>query len=101
MTKEALRLTESHPFMESLYWYLNPLNIWLLSFVVMEMGLATLMVRTVLKQQGKAQRVFTAGPVVTVLGSLIFAVSIYAWGEGENVYVFFLEGYRSLFGYGL
>jgi hypothetical protein len=101
MTKEVFRLTESHPFLESLYWYFNPLNIWLLSFVIMEMGLATLMVRTMLKQKGESVRVFTTGPVVTVLGSLIFAVSVYAWGEGENVYVFFLEGYRRLFGYGL
>lgn len=101
MTKEVLRLTESHPFLESLYWYLNPLDIWLLSFVIMEMGLATLMVRTKVKQKGVEVRVFTFGPMVTVLGSLIFAVSVYAWGEGENVYVYFLEGYRLLFGYGL
>jgi len=101
MTKEVFRLMESHPFLESLYWYFNPLDIWLLSFVIMEMGLATLMVRTNIKQKGEAVRVFTTGPVITVLGSLIFAVSVYAWGEGENVYVFFLEGYRLLFGYGL
>ena len=101
MIKEVLRLTESHPFLESLYWFLNPLNIWLLSFVIMEMGLATLMARAILKQRGEGGRVFTIGPVVTVAASLIFAVSIYAWGEGENVYVFFLEGYRLLFGYGL
>jgi hypothetical protein len=101
MTKEVLRLSESHPFLESLYWYFNPLDIWLLSFVILEMGLATLMVRTILKQRGEEVRVFTPGPVLTVLGSLIFAISIYAWGEGENVYVFFLEGYRVLFGYGL
>ena len=101
MTKEVLRLAESHPLLESLYWYLNPLDLWLLSFVIMEMGLATLIVRTNLKQKGEAVRVFTTGPVVTVLGSLVFAVSVYAWGEGENVYVYFLEGYRLLFGYGL
>jgi hypothetical protein len=101
MTKEVLRLTESHPFLESLYWYFNPLDLWLLSFVIMEMGLATLMARTILKKRGEGVRIFTVGPVATVLGSLIFAVGIYAWGEGENVYVFFLEGYRLLFGYGL
>jgi len=101
MTKEVFRLTESHPLLESLYWYLNPLDIWLLSFVIMEMGLATLMVRTIVKQKGEVVRVFTFGPVATVLGSLIFAISVYAWGEGENVYVYFLEGYRLLFGCGL
>ena len=101
MIKEVLRLTESHPFLESLYWFFNPLDLWLLSFVIMEMGLATLMVRTILKQKGEEVSVFTMGPVVAVLGSLIFAVSIYAWGEGENIYVYFLEGYRLLFGYGL
>ncbi len=101
MTKEVLRLTESHPFLESLYWFLNPLDLWLLSFVIMEMGLATLMARTILKKKGEEVSIFTMGPVVTVLGSLIFAISIYAWGEGENIYVFFLKGYRLLFGYGL
>lgn len=101
MTKEVLRLMESHPFLESLYWYFNPLDLWLLSFVIMETGLATMVVRAILKQKGEDLRIFTTGPIITVLGSLVFAVSIYAWGEGENVYVFFLEGYRLLFGYGL
>ena len=101
MAKEVFRLTESHPFLESLYWFLNPLNIWLLSFVIMEMGLATITARIILKQKEEGIKIVTIGPVITVLGSLIFAISIYAWGEGENVYVFFLEGYRQLFGYGL
>lgn len=101
MTKEVLRLAESHPFLESLYWYLNPLDLWLLSFVIMEMGLATLMARAIFKKRDEGVRIFTTGPVVTILGSLVFAVSIYAWGEGENIYVFFLKGYRLLFGYGL
>lgn len=101
MTKEVLRLTDSHPLLESLYWYLNPLDIWLVSFVVMEMGMATLMGRAILKRKDKSIRVVSAAPVAVILGSLIFAVAVYAWGEGENIYVLFLKGYRFLFGYGL
>ena len=101
MTKEVLRLTESHPFLESLYWYLNPLDIWLISFVIMEMGMATLIARAILKRRDKSIRVVSAAPVTVILASLIFAVGVYAWGEGENIYVLFLKGYRLLFGYGL
>ena len=34
------------------------------------------------------------------IASLFLVVSLYAWGEGENVYVIFLEGYRDFFGAG-
>lgn len=101
MTKEVLRLTASHPLVECLYWYLNPLDIWLVSFVVMEMGIATLIARLILKRGNRGMRVISGSPVVVIVVSFIFAVSVYAWGEGENVYVLFLKGYRALFGFGI
>jgi len=101
MTKEALRLTISHPLLESLYWYFNPLDIWLISFVIMEMGLGTLVGRSIQKRRDRSIRVVTAGPFAVIAGSLVFAVAVYAWGEGENIYVLFLKGYRFFFGYGL
>ncbi len=101
MTKEVLRLTESHPFSECLYWYLNPLNVWLITLMVLEMGIATLVARNVLKKRGQETRVATAAPIAVIVCSLIFVISVYAWGRGENVYVMFLSGYRLFFGSGV
>jgi hypothetical protein len=100
MTKEVLRLTESHPIVEALYWYLNPLNIWLISLAVFEMGIATLIARRQLRLRGEDLKVVTPAPVIIAVASLVFVISVYAWGKGENVYVLFLEGYRHLFGAG-
>lgn len=101
MSKEVLRLTESHPFVECLYWYLNPLNVWLVSLTILEMGIATLIARTVLRRSGQPIKVVTMAPGVVILGSLVFVISAYAWGKGENLYVIFLQGYRLLFGSGI
>lgn len=100
-TKEVIRLYESHTLAECLYWYLNPLNIWLLSFMILEAGLADLLCRFLLKRQGAAVRVAHPAPLLTVAASLVFAVGCYAWGKGENIYVIFLAGYRALFGPGI
>ncbi len=101
MTKEVLRLTEAHPVTEALYWYFNPLNVWLVSLAVLEMGLATLIARRMLRRRGADIRVVTPAPVIISLACLVFVISVYAWGKGENVYVLFLEGYRHLFGAGI
>lgn len=101
MSKEVLRLTESHPFIECLYWYFNPLNIWLTSLVVLEMGVATLIARLILKRRGQRLSIVTPSPIAVILGSLTFVISAYAWGKGENLYVIFLNGYRVLFGSGI
>ena len=100
MTKEVLRLTEAHPLAEALYWYCNPLNVWLLSLAVFEMGLATLIARRIRRRRGEDIRVVTPAPVIIAIASLGFVIGVYAWGRGENVYVLFLEGYRHLFGAG-
>ena len=101
MTKEVLVLTASHPFSECLYWYFNPLNLWLAFLVLFEMGAATLIVRAVWRRRGEAVRIVTAAPVAAMSASLFFIVFLFAWGKGENVYVIFLEGYRFLFGSGI
>jgi hypothetical protein len=101
MTKEVLLLIESHPFSECLYWYFNPLNIWLIALMVLEMGIATLIARKRLKSKGLEIKIVSTGPLAVIACSLIFVISAYAWGRGENLYVIFLSGYRSLFGTGL
>ena len=98
MTKECVRLFESHPLVECLYYYVNPLNLWLLLLVVLEMAVATLVVRRLRSKRGKQTPVLTPGPVVTIVVSLSLVIGLYAWGRGENMYVLFLSGYRGLFG---
>jgi hypothetical protein len=101
MSKEVLSLTESHPILECLYWYFNPLNVGLVSMMVMEMGLATLIARAILKQKGRLLRVVTPAPIAVILGGLLLVLSGYVWGKGENVYVIFLVIYRFFFGSGI
>lgn len=101
MTKEVFRLTASHPLPECLYWYFNPLNVWLVFLMLLQMGISTLIARAILKQRGKAVKVATTAPIAVILGSVFFVISLYAWGKGENVYVIFLKGYRFFFGSGV
>jgi hypothetical protein len=101
MTKEVLVLTGSHPFLECLYWYLNPLNIWLAILMVAEFGAAALIVRSKKKKRTGVAVGSVLAPVALIAGSLTVFALMYAWGKGENLYVIFLEGYRVLFGSGL
>ena len=99
-TKECIRLSISFSLLECFYYYLNPLNAWLLLSVTAEMALAELMCRGRRRRRGEDVRVLHPTAVAVLLVSLSLVVSLYAWGEGENVYVIFLEGYRVFFGPG-
>jgi len=101
MTKDVLVMMESHPFLESLYWYLNPMYIWLACLLAIEMGAGTLLGRAILKRRGQEMKVVTIGPVASiVIGALLFG-GIFAWGQGENLFSIYLDGYRLLFGSGI
>ena len=101
MTKDVIALTESHPFVECLYWYLNPLSIWMACLLAIEMGAGTLLARYIMKRRGQSIKVFSLAPVASiVIGALIFG-GIFAWGQGENLYSIYLDGYRLLFGSGV
>jgi hypothetical protein len=68
--------------------------------MAVEMGLGTLAGRCILKRRGRDVRVVSFGPLAAiVLGSAAFG-GIFAWGQGENLYALFLDGYRLLFGSG-
>ena len=99
-TKECLRLCISFDLLESLYYYLNPLNIWLAFALAAQMALAEVLCRYRRQRLGADIRVLHPTAVAIFVTSLFLVVSLYAWGEGENVYVIFLEGYRVLFGAG-
>mgnify|MGYP001823425500 FL=1 len=101
MTKECVRLLESHPLLECLYYYANPLNLWLVLLVALEMGLATLVARKMRASRGEPIRALAPAPLATIVVSLSLFIGLYAWGRGENAYVLFLSGYRTLFGAGV
>jgi hypothetical protein len=100
MTKDVLVMMGSHPIAESLYWYFNPLSVWMVCLLTIEMGLGTLTGRYILKRRGRAIRVVTFGPLAAIiLGAGAFG-GIFAWGQGENLYSLYLDSYRLLFGSG-
>jgi hypothetical protein len=99
-TKECLRLSVSFSFFECVYYYANPLNVWLVFGIAAEMALAEIVCRQRQRSQGADIRVLHPSAVTVLLISLSLVVSLYTWGEGENVYAIFLEGYRVLFGAG-
>ncbi|MBU2512360.1 hypothetical protein KJ966_13570 [bacterium] len=100
-TKECIKIFESHSLLECLYWYLNPLNIWLIMLMALEAGLADLYCRRLKKNRGENIRVANLSSLLTVFISLSLFIAAYSWGKGENIYVIFLKGYRFLFGSGL
>ena len=61
----------------------------------------TLIARAIRNKRHKPVRVVTTALVAVILASLLFVISAYAWGKGENIYVIFLNGYRFLFGFGI
>jgi hypothetical protein len=99
-SKECARLCISFSLFESLYYYFNPLNVWLAFGVIAEMALAEMLCRGRVQRRGEPIRVMHPVPLALFLVSLFLVVALYAWGEGENMYVLFLEGYRFFFGSG-
>jgi hypothetical protein len=100
-TKECLRLYISFSFAQCLYYYFNPLNIWLLFGLVAEMGLAELFCRWRLSRGGANDRIRPMVPLSAVVIGLCMVVFLISWGQGENAYVIFLKGFRVFFGSGL
>jgi len=45
--------------------------------------------------------VISLTPLVFLFGGMIVFAGIFAWGQGENIYILFLEGYRLFFGAGI
>ncbi len=101
MTKENLRLYISFSFAESMYYYLNPLNVWLLLGVVAQMGLAETLCRWRAARRKEETKILSPGALAAFVFGLLMAILFFAWGQGEGAYVIFLSGYRKIFGSGL
>jgi hypothetical protein len=92
---------ESHPFLECLYWYFNPLTVWMICLLAIEMGIGTLLGRALLQRGGQSMKVISFAPIAAiVIGAIVFG-GIYAWGQGENLFSIYLDGYRWIFGSGI
>jgi hypothetical protein len=101
MTKDVILLMESHPFIECLYWYFNPLTIWMVCLLAIEMGFGTILGRVLLKRRGRPITVISVSPIIAILIGAVAFGGIYAWGQGENLFSLYLDGYRLLFGSGI
>jgi hypothetical protein len=101
MTKECARLYISYSFAECVYYYLNPLNVWLALGIIAQMGLAEMLCRWRAARKTDHINAFSPGGLAAFVIGLFLVISLFAWGQGENAYVVFLSGYRQLFGSGL
>jgi len=101
MTKECARLYISYSFAECVYYYLNPLNVWLVLGIVAQIGLAQMLCRWRAAAKGDEVGTFSPGGLAAFVIGLVLVISLFAWGQGENAYVVFLSGYRQFFGSGL
>jgi hypothetical protein len=69
--------------------------------LAIEMGFGTLLGRAVLRHRGGSIKVVSITPIVVIfIGAIVFG-GIYAWGQGENLFSLYLDGYRLIFGSGI
>ncbi len=99
--KEFFRMLTSFSITESLYFSLNPLVIWLILGIITQMGLLEIICRWRQKKGGVDVKVFSFPAFMAFFVGFSLVISLYAWGRGENVFSFYLEMYRVLFGAGV
>jgi hypothetical protein len=99
-TKDFIRMLAAFTVGESLYFYLNPLNIWLVLLLTAEMAFLELIMRRRSARRGEDVRVFSIPVFAVGVLAVCLVVALYAWGRGENIFSYYLEVYRMLFGPG-
>jgi len=99
--KEFFRMLTSFSITESLYFSLNPLVIWLILGIITQMGLLEIICRWRQKKGGVDVKAFSLPAFMAFFVGLSLAILLYVWGRGENVFSFYLEMYRVLFGAGV
>jgi hypothetical protein len=100
MIKECARLFISFSFLECLYYYLNPLNIWLLCGLCVEMGTAEMICRWRLGKRGQDITSIVPRAVIAIVIGLFIGILMFILGEGETFYARYLELYRFFFNAG-
>ncbi|MBN1573688.1 MAG: hypothetical protein JW984_10885 [Deltaproteobacteria bacterium] len=99
--KEVFRMFTSFSITESLYFAANPLVVWLVLGTITQMGLLEIILRWRLKRRGEKVKVFNIPAILAFALGLFLVIVLYAWGRGENVFSFYLEMYRAIFGAGV
>ena len=51
--------------------------------------------------EGDVKKGFSLPVLATLVVSVFLVIALYAWGRGENVFSFYLEMYREIFGPGI
>jgi hypothetical protein len=100
-TKEVVVVAGVYSVPEALYFYLNPVVIWVFSAVVAQIGLSEILCRRRAKKQGKKIRVLAFAAVIAIIlgvGNFMFAL---LWDVGVHHFYFFQEGYKAIFHPGL
>ena len=100
-TKEVVVLTGIYTLGESLYFYLNPVNVLLYSGVLAQIGLSEILCRRKMKRSGQPVRVVTVPAAAALILGLSSVVLMFAWELGVHHFYIFQEGYKALFGYGV
>ncbi|MBN1883643.1 MAG: hypothetical protein JW885_15855 [Deltaproteobacteria bacterium] len=95
--KEFIVVTGVYAFFEALYYTLNPVNVFILSLALLEMGIAELFGRRRIEKNVRGSAVPAVVAVVVALGILSFLF----WGIGVYSFYAFQEGYKAIFGFGV
>ena len=96
-TKEVVVLTTVYTWAESLYFYLNPVNVLLFSVVIAEMGFSEIMCRRRAKKLGETTGGFSWTALLAMVLGISSAILALAWGQGVHHFYIFQEGYKALF----
>ena len=99
-TKDFFRMLAAFTVGESLYFYLNPLNIWLILLLTAEMAFLELVMRRGRVRRGEDVRAFSVPVLLVGVLAIGLVFALYAWGRGENVFSYYLVVYRMIFGAG-
>jgi len=100
-TKDFFRMLAAFTVGESLYFYLNPLNIWLILLLMAEMAFLEIAMRKRSSRRGEDVKAFSIPVLAVGVLAILLVVALYAWGRGENIFSYYLEVYRMLFGPGV
>ena len=100
MTKEVVIVGSVYTLWESLYYYLNPVHLLLISAVVAEMGAGELIVRRRLRKDGATERIVTFPALAAIVLGLGWFAFMFIWDLGVHHFYIFQEGFKAIFGYG-
>ena len=95
--KEFVIVTGVYAFFEALYYTLSPVNVFILTLALLQMGISELFCRRKRARDVRGSAVPAVVAVVVALGILSFLF----WGLGVYSFYAFQAGYKAIFGFGV